>query len=200
MARLKLTKAELARKRSALSTYRRFLPSLDLKRRQLLAERNRARNELRELRRRIDQRIEDAGRAIPMLADLTVELHDLLRIEGVEVTERNVLGVRLPVVARVVTSGTPYGMLTRPHWLDVLVERLTEVIRLEVEERIARERLRLLDDALIKVTQRVNLFDKVLVPQAERDIRRIRVHLGDAERAAVVISKIAKSRGTAEAP
>jgi V/A-type H+-transporting ATPase subunit D len=52
---------------------------------------------------------------------------------------------------------------------------------------------------VIKVTQRVNLFDKVLIPQAEANIRRILVYLGDAERAAVVGAKIAKGKREAGA-
>ena len=45
MSRLALNKAELQKQQRALKTYRQFLPSLDLKRRQLLAERAAAREE-----------------------------------------------------------------------------------------------------------------------------------------------------------
>ncbi len=48
------------------------------------------------------------------------------------------------------------------------------------------------------VTQRVNLFDKVLIPQTRENIKRIRIALSDAERAAVVRSKIAKKKRAAE--
>ena len=49
-----------------------------------------------------------------------------------------------------------------------------------------------------KVTQRVNLFEKVLIPRTREQIRRIRIYLSDAERAAVVRSKIAKRKHAAQ--
>ena len=51
--------------------------------------------------------------------------------------------------------------------------------------------------AVRRVTQRVNLFDKVLIPTAKRDISRIRIFLSDIERSAVVTSKMAKGKRAA---
>jgi V/A-type H+/Na+-transporting ATPase subunit D len=76
--------------------------------------------------------------------------------------------------------------------------RLAEAIRLRVEAEIARERLALLEAAVVKITQRVNLFEKVLVPQTLNNIRRINVFLGDAERSAVVGAKLAKRKREAQ--
>jgi V/A-type H+-transporting ATPase subunit D len=198
MPRLVLNKAELGRQRSALQTYRRFLPSLDLKRRQLLAERNRARGEIRSLRALIEERMRAAGQDLPMLADGEIGLDRLVAVDRIELGEENVVGVRLPVLARVETTVRPYGLLVRPHWVDRVAERLVDVVRLELEKGIAHDRLDRLDAAVVKVTQRVNLFDKVLIPRAEAHVRRIRIRLGDAERAAVVTAKIAKRKRQAD--
>jgi V/A-type H+-transporting ATPase subunit D len=65
---------------------------------------------------------------------------------------------------------------------------------LRVRVDIAEQRTDALAVALRRVTQRVNLFDKVLIPRAEENIRRIMIFLSDQERAAVVRSKIAKLR------
>jgi V/A-type H+-transporting ATPase subunit D len=48
--------------------------------------------------------------------------------------------------------------------------------------------------AVQKITQRVNLFDKMLIPRTRENIRKIGIFLADSERAAVVRAKIAKSR------
>jgi V/A-type H+-transporting ATPase subunit D len=53
--------------------------------------------------------------------------------------------------------------------------------------------------AVRRVTQRVNLFDKVLIPGAKRDIARIRIFLSDLDRSAVVTSKMAKAKRAAAA-
>ena len=82
----------------------------------------------------------------------------------------------------------------RPHWVDLVAERLKEVLRLRVEAQVTQRQVTLLDAAVTKVTQRVNLFDKVLIPHARADIRRIDIALGDRERSAVVNAKIAKHK------
>ena len=93
----------------------------------------------------------------------------------------------------------PYSPLVRPHWVDAVAERLREAVRLRVELQVAERRIAALDAALTKVTQRVNLFEKVLTPEAKENIRRILVYLGDAERAAVVGAKLAKRKREEEA-
>ena len=43
-------------------------------------------------------------------------------------------------------------------------------------------------------SQRVNLFEKVKIPECRENIRRIRIMLGDLETSAVARSKIAKRK------
>jgi len=194
MARLQLSKAQLAKETAALARYRRYLPALDLKRKQLIAERNRARARLADAERAIAARVEAIGTEIPMLANTEIELSGLARVARLLVGERNIVGVRVPVLERLEVEIAPYGYMLRPHWVDLAAERLREVMRREVEARLLREEIALLDAAVTKVMQRVNLFEKVLIPRTRARIARIRIALGDAERAAVVTSKIAKRK------
>lgn len=197
MSRLALNKAELQRQRRSLSDYRQFLPSLDLKRRQLLAERAEAREAHAQAIDARRQVVQDVGAALPMLADDRVGLDGLVRVSSVSVRDENLLGVHLPVLESVEIEVTPFSRLGRPHWVDPLVDRLHDALRLGYEVEVAAERLRRLERAVVTITQRVNLFEKVLIPQAVAHVRRIQLHLSDAERAAVVRAKIAKSRLTA---
>jgi len=72
------------------------------------------------------------------------------------------------------------------------VQRLKDAAEARVRARIAGQRVQVLDLAVRRITQRVNLFEKILIPTAKKNIQRIRIYLGDAERAAVVTSKLAK--------
>ena len=199
MARVQLSKSQLSREKENLAAFGRYLPALDLKRQQLMGERQRARREIAGIETRIAEVIDAAGEAIPMLADRRVALDGLVRLGAVRYGTRNVAGVRVPTVEAVEVIRAPYGYLTRPHWVDAAVERLEAAIRLRVEAEVARRRLDLLEAAVTRVTQRVNLFEKVLIPQTRENIRRINVYLGDAERAAVVAAKIAKKKREAQA-
>ncbi|MEM1312966.1 MAG: V-type ATP synthase subunit D [Pseudomonadota bacterium] len=194
MARLSLSKAQMAREKTDLAAYRRFLPSLDLKRKQLMAERARVAEALAQTEAEIAGTIARIGAQIPMLAEGDLGLDGLVTLKAVRLGERNVVGQRLPVLETAETEILPYGRMTRPHWVDLTASRLEEVVRLRVEAQVAARALDLLDAAIVKVTQRVNLFDKVLIPRARANIKRIGIALGDLERAAVVNSKIAKRK------
>lgn len=199
MARLSLSKQQLAKERRDLAMYRRYLPSLDLKRKQLMSERAKVDARLAEIDETIERRIAAVGAEIPMLADAGVDLKGLVTLKKVKTVERNFVGVRLPTVEGIEVEVAQYGYMTRPHWVDLIAHRAEEVLRLEAEKAVARRQKELLDKAVTKVMQRVNLFEKVLIPHARDNIRRISIALGDRERAAVVNSKIAKKKREAAA-
>jgi V/A-type H+-transporting ATPase subunit D len=81
-----------------------------------------------------------------------------------------------------------------PPWVDALVQRLKDAAEQRVRAKIATERVEIIDKAVRRVTQRVNLFDKILIPGAQKNIKRIQIFLGDTERTAVINSKLAKGK------
>jgi V/A-type H+/Na+-transporting ATPase subunit D len=194
MARLTLSKAQLAKENANLAMYRRYLPSLDLKRKQLTAERNKTHARIAQIEAEIARRIEGIGAEIPMLGDKNIDLKGLVRLKAAKIGERNVVGQRLPSLEDIEVEIAPYGYMVRPQWVDLVAERLKDVLRLRIEQQVTRRQVVLLDQAVIKVTQRVNLFEKVLIPRARANIRRIGIALGDLERSAVVNSKISKRK------
>jgi len=193
MAKLAMNKSMLHKERERLSLYQRVLPSLDLKRRQLILEAGRARKALVQSQDEIKHLNADIGEQLPMLAAEETEVGGLVRVESVELGEENIVGVELPVLKEVQCTVRDYALLAKPHWVDVLVDRLREGAILRVTEQIMAERVRLLDYAVRRTTQRINLFEKILIPTAKTNIQRIRIFLGDAERAAIVRAKISKA-------
>ena len=98
MTRLALNKSSLQKRTRNLKTYERYLPSLDLKRRQLTAERNRERAELSVTEKTINEITTQIKRRLPMLGDTRVDLSDLARVVDVTLVRKSVLGTRLPVL------------------------------------------------------------------------------------------------------
>jgi V/A-type H+-transporting ATPase subunit D len=194
MARLQLSKSALAREQKNLETFRRFLPSLDLKRQQVMAERNKARKRLAATRREIDMHRRTAGEKIPMLANQDVDLTNLAQITDVVLETENLVGTRLPRIKGVGVEVREYPLLGKPVWVDGAAQLLREMLELRVRVQVEEHRLRMLDEAVKTITQRVNLFDKVLIPRARGNIKRIQIYLSDMETAAVVRSKIAKRK------
>jgi len=197
MAKLALNKSSLARESSQLAEYKRFLPSLELKRLQIMAERAKAKETLARLEKDYDKRFNELAAALPMLANRQVPLEGLVRLKDVVIGEQNLSGTVLPVLQEIDVETEPYSLLARPHWVDPYVEGMRELLRLNRERDVARERIEKLIEAEAVISRRVNLFEKVLIPRAERNIKKIRMALADAERDAVVRAKISKRKTAA---
>jgi V/A-type H+-transporting ATPase subunit D len=194
MAKVALNKSSLKQQRDLLGLYKRYLPSLDLKRRQLLTEFKAAQQKLAEADSAIDELNASLEGLMELLGASTLDLAGLVSIDSVQVDEQNVLGVKLPVAREVKFKVADYSTLAKPFWVDFLVEKLQAMATLRVRQRVEAERVKRLDQAVRRTTQRVNLFDKVLIPTAQDNIKRIQVAMADAERAAVVRSKISKQK------
>jgi V/A-type H+-transporting ATPase subunit D len=192
MAKLKLSKNSLQQQQQQLKLYRKLLPSLDLKRRQLTVEAQRARAERTASFAAAEALEARIGEELPMLADDEVDLGGLVQMTGYRVVEQNVVGTRLPMLEHVEFRVAEISRLGTPAWVDMLVQRLKDGAEARVRSQIAGQRVAILDQAVRRITQRVNLFEKILIPTAKKNIQRIRIFLGDTERAAVVTSKLAK--------
>ena len=194
MGSITLNKSSLKLERDRLETYQRFLPSLDLKRQQLLAEFKGAEKALAATRRALDELVASLEGLLALLGASTMDLAGYVKVRTAELDEENMIGVRLPVLGKVEFSVEEYSTLAKPFWVDTLIEYLQKTDTLRIREQVDQERVRRLEEAVRKITQRVNLFEKVLIPTARENILRIRIYLGDAERAAVVRSKIVKAK------
>lgn len=194
MPKLILRKSELRRQRELLKTCQAALPALDLKRRQLTVERSRATKEVAQARQALDEVISTAGQDLPMLGGAGGNVAGLVKVEAVDIGRQNVAGVNLPVLGAVRFAQEPLSFLAMPVWMDELEARLKRSVQARIALEVAQRRLTLLDHASRKIAQRVNLFERVLIPQIKESMRRIQVALGDIEREAVVRSKLAKSR------
>jgi V/A-type H+-transporting ATPase subunit D len=197
MARLALNKSSLKRQRDQLKTYQRFLPSLDLKRQQLMLELRGARRVLAQLEEEAARTDASLGPLAELVGAYRLDLAGLFRVAGVRTAEVNAVGLRLPVLEAVEFETASYSLLSKPFWVDFLVETGKRMVELRLRLDVQRRRVRLLDEAVRKVTQRVNLFEKVLIPSTEENIRKINIFLADAQRVSVVRSKIAKAKSAA---
>lgn len=194
MAKLALNKNALSREKQRRASFERYLPSLELKQKQLLAERKKAQQQLAEHRVQIESIEQTMRDTMPMLANQVIDVTGLVEIEEMQLDEENLLGTRLPRLGEVRCRVRDYGYLARPHWFDRLVRLLRQVIMLKLEEEVLEVRARRLEAASRTITQRVNLFSKVLIPEAGTNIKRIGLFLADQETAGVVRSKLAKKK------
>ena len=195
MGKVKYTKNELKKQRDDLERYQRFLPTLQLKKRQLQSEVMSLKSELKRKTEELDEALTELESWQKLFSE-RMNIADYLRVERIETAKANVVGVSVPELEEIVFDRTRPDYFSDPMWLDDGLDMLERLMRLKVELNIMRERLELVEAELLVTTQRVNLFEKVKVPETQDNIRRIRIFLGDQQTAAVARAKLAKSKTT----
>ena len=198
MARIKLTKTELKAQNDALKRFQRFLPMLLLKKQQLQGEIAGIAAKAEETAARERAVREGLGRWAGLLATAGEELDGLVTVKGVRTGTANIAGVTIPTFEAVDAEVREIDPWATPAWIDDAVEAAKEVLSLQCERATYEEQRRLVAAELQQTSQRVNLFEKVKIPDCREAIRVIKIALGDEQTAAVTRGKIAKGRGRRE--
>jgi V/A-type H+-transporting ATPase subunit D len=194
MAKIKHTKNELKAQNEALSRFKRFLPMLLLKKQQLQMEIQKITHVIEEKDKQDSEVRESMSSWIKLLSE-DVGIDTMLHLDGIETDEGNIAGVAIPLLKNVLMKRTEYDLYSTPTWLDDALDSLEKLIHLRAERDVLKEQRRLVSDELRTTSQRVNLFEKIKIPECQEHIRVIKIFLGDEQTAAVVRGKIAKGRG-----
>ena len=194
MAKLQLSKSSLSKESANLKTYQQFLPALDLKRQELMSQRAKAKQALTQRKIDLDKLTRTMADEIPMLSNDKVDLEGLVTVKVVDLETENIMGAHLPILKTVTVEIRKYSFLAKPHWVDGVAAKLKNLLTLQIQLQVDEQRLKLLESAVRTITQRVNLFDKVLIPRARKNIKKIKIYLSDVERAAVINAKLAKRK------
>ena len=177
MAKIKHTKTELKAQTDALKRFQRFLPMLQLKKQQLQAEIAGITAKLGEVQKR-EEVAPDA----------------LVTFKGVRTAQGNIAGVGIPLYEGIDAEPASLDPYRTPVWTDDAQAMLAELMALKAEGDVLVRQRELVQEELHTTGQRVNLFEKVKIPECKENIRVIRIFIGDEQTAAVVRGKIAKGR------
>ena len=197
MSKVRLTRPELRRQRDALQRFERYLPMLKLKQQQLQMTIRQVHNACRA----VEQHLNDARAKFhpyrSVLNDVAgVDVQELAEPDDIQTSSNNIAGVMIPVFEGVTFPEAVYSLFATATWVDRALIDLRSITTLRVEVDVLRHQQELLQRELTKIIQRVNLFEKIKIPEATEAIRVIRIHLGDAMTAAVGRAKIAKGKLT----
>ncbi|MDR3001737.1 MAG: V-type ATP synthase subunit D [Fibromonadaceae bacterium] len=197
MAKVKLTKNALKAERDALKRFQRYLPTLQLKKQQLQMEIRGLQSRVESKRKEEEALLSDMETWIKLFAE-PVEWSKYIKVVAVRVSEGNIAGVAIPVFDEVVFERNIPDLFDTHVWIDSGIRAFEQLISLRLERRVIEEQFRLLSEELRTTNQRVNLFEKVKIPEAKENIRVVRIFLGDQQTAGVARSKIAKNKTVAK--
>ncbi|MBR0092290.1 MAG: V-type ATP synthase subunit D, partial [Lachnospiraceae bacterium] len=124
----------------------------------------------------------------------TKRLEQMVQPDKVITGTENIAGVTVPSFKELTFKEINYDVEEYPLWVDTAVFRLRDIATLDAFVATLRKQSELLEAELRTTSQRVNLFEKVKIPEAKENIRVIQVYLGDQQTAAVVRGKISKKK------
>lgn len=198
MRKIRLNKTELTKQKNSLKRHQRFLPMLQLKKKQLQLELHRILKEkaiLKEKRNSILKDLESWGAVIGEEAGI----NELIKVIETKTKMGSVAGVRIPKFQEMNFQRMPYDLFIQPPWVDTALDVVQSLLELKEKLKITRDQLDIILKELRATSQRVNLFEKIKIPQTMNTIKRIRIYLGDQDTAAVVRGKIAKKKAKIQA-
>lgn len=195
MAEIKLTKNELRAQQMRLNQLMKYLPTLQLKKAMLQTEVNEARIEIaacEEAFRKSQEHVDNYSALVT--ENLSINIADSAKILKVHRRYENIAGVEVPYYEGIDFGEFSYSLFDTPAWVDSVTKGLRDLAIAQVRIHIAEEKAHALEKELREVAIRVNLFEKILIPRALRNIKKIKVFLGDQQLAAVSQAKVAKAK------
>jgi len=192
--KIKFTKGELKKQRDSMTQFQRYLPILQLKQQQLQLEVQKTEARLKKLKEEVEQIKEDMVSWIGVLAEPKIDLTPWVKPKDVVTSTTNIAGVDVPVFKRADFAEVDYDIFSMPLWVDSAVDEIRRLSELIAETDITQEEHNILNRELKVTMQRVNLFEKVKIPESKENIRVIQIYLGDQYTNAVGRSKIAKKK------
>ena len=194
MAKIKLTKNEQKVQKDALKMYKRYLPTLTLKKQQLQTEIRTIEAKAKEVRAQRVQLEKEFDEWISVFGEAEAFKPGMVTVRNIKKGTGNIAGVTIPVYEGADFSRGDYDLYETPLWIVLAADRMEKALSLDLEAEVLDEQVRLLNKELRTTTQRVNLFEKVKIPETKANIKKISVYLGDEQVAAVVRSKNSKKK------
>ncbi len=194
MAKIKLTKNELKIQKDFLKMYRRYLPTLTLKKQQLQAEIRTIEAKAKAVRKEREELEKGFSSWIAVFSEFDAFPDGIITVSNIRKGTGNIAGVAIPVYEGADFARADYDLYETPLWVDLAANHMEKAMSLDLEAEVLDEQVRLLEQELRSTSQRVNLFEKVKIPETEENIRKISIYLADQQVSAVVRSKISKRK------
>lgn len=194
MAKIKLTKNELKVQKDALKMYQRYLPTLTLKKQQLQSEIRIIEAKAASVRQERENLEKGFSSWIAVFSEESAFPDGIITVSNIRKGTGNIAGVTIPTFEGADFSRGDYDLYETPLWVDIAANHMEKAMSLDLEVEVLDEQVRLLEKELLSTSQRVNLFEKVKIPETQANIKKISIYLADQQVSAVVRSKISKRK------
>ena len=174
--------------------YRRYLPTLTLKKQQLQSEIRTIEANAVAVRREREELEKGFRDWIAVFSEKDAFPKEIIKVSNIRKGKGNIAGVDIPTFEGADFSRGDYDLYQTPLWVDIAANHMERAMLLDLEAEVLDEQVRLLEAELRATSQRVNLFEKVKIPETEANIKKISIYMADQQVSAVVRSKISKRK------
>ena len=185
-------KTEIQRLNKQLLIREKALPTLKSKETALRIEVKKITTQIEKINEALDQKLklqED-------FVSLWTEMPEVLMLKKADISLKNIAGVKIPVLNHVEFEETPISYINQTPWIPQGIALLKELISLQIEISVKDRQFEILNYARKKTTQKVNLYEKVQIPDFRSAVLKIKRFLEDAENLSKSAQKIVKQRNT----
>lgn len=178
-----------------LKVRKKALPTLKNKESALRSEVKRAKDDAI----RLDEELNKAMSGLDSMYRLWDEFDtSLISIENVELSSKKIAGVLTPVLENIHFQIAPFNIFSHPVWFADGIAVLKNLAETAIKREVYISKMRALDYARRKTTQKVNLYEKVQIPGFQDAMRKIKRFLDDEENLSKSAQKIVKTKHSQE--
>lgn len=174
----------------------RALPTLQSKESALRMEVKKAKDQIEELDIELENQIGSYDKMVGLWTEFDPTL---IRVKDVNLSKKKIAGVPIHVLEGVEFETKQFSVFNRPKWFLDGVSLLQRLGEIGIKRDFFELKLRKLEYARKKTTQKVNLFEKVQIPGYEDAILKIKRYLEDEENLSKSSQKIMRSKKEARA-
>jgi len=174
--------------------YQRYLPTLTLKKQQLQTEIRAIEAKADAVRQKKAELEDGFAEWIAVFSEKNAFPQGAITVSNIRKGRGNIAGVEIPTYEGADFGRGDYDLYETPLWVDIAADHMEAAISLDLEADVLEEQVRLLQAELRATTQRVNLFEKIKIPETLANIKKISIYMADQQVSAVVRSKISKRK------
>ena len=118
----------------------------------------------------------------------------MVYVDSLEIDHKKIAGVKIPQLKSISLSIKEILWHEAPHWYPDVLTYLKEFAELTTKLSVAEQTLKILERERKRTTQKVNLYEKVQIPELEDALKKIKRFLEDKENLSKAAQKMVKAR------
>ncbi len=185
------TKTSLQSLNKQLNTRLNALPTIKNKESALRTEVQRVKSELKAVETLINKKLTEYKNIISLWAEFDPSI---VTIRELILDSKKIAGINVPILRDIIFSIKNFSLFNSPKWFLDGIVIIKDISRIIIEKNILSSRIKLLDHARKKATQKVNLYEKVQIPDYQKAIIKINNFLEDEENLSIAAQKMAKKK------